>query len=125
MRGIIKVFSVLFFSLGMFLTAKAQDDNVKAPAEDAIVCTQVAENVFDCYVQPGGEFEEYEGEEGTREEDLNQEEMDRENQDQTIEPEENEDPEEMESEDEFWSEPETPADPSDPYYQEMNLPIRI
>jgi hypothetical protein len=83
MRSLIKGITVLLFSMGFLLTANAQDDSVNVPSEDAIVCIQVGENVFDCFLQPGSELEEP-GSEGLGE-----------------------------------------PNPSDPYYQEMNLPILI
>lgn len=106
MKSVMRLFSVLFLSMGLFLSAKAQDDtSMNAPAEDEIVCTQVAENVFDCYVMPGGEADQYEGEQG-------------------VEPEQ--DPARREDEDEPIQAPEERApSQSDPYFQEMNLPINI
>lgn len=51
MRKVVKLVFGLVFSLGIFATAKAQDSSANMPSEDdAIVCVQVSEDMFDCYV---------------------------------------------------------------------------
>jgi Skp family chaperone for outer membrane proteins len=73
MKNLVKLVFGLFFTLGIYVSANAQADST-APADDAIVCKQVAEDVFDCYVQEDLETEEdmktNEESEG-RDEDLN------------------------------------------------------
>lgn len=52
MKNVVKWICGMFLSTGLYITANAQTtDSMSAPAEDAIVCRQVAENVFDCYVE--------------------------------------------------------------------------
>jgi hypothetical protein len=54
MKNVVKWVFGLFLSAGLSVAANAQTkDSATAPAEDAIVCRQVAENVFDCYVEEG------------------------------------------------------------------------
>jgi len=118
MKSLMRIFSVLFFSAGLFLTAKAQDTSMNAPAEDAIVCTQIAENVFDCYVQPGGEFEEQHGTEDNK--DLREEDLKR-NEDMESAPDDSSGPSVKPEENDYETEP----NPADPYYQEINTPITI
>lgn len=51
MRKVVKLVFGLVFSLGLALTAKSQDSSANMPSEDdAIVCVQVSEDMFDCYV---------------------------------------------------------------------------
>lgn len=57
MKNLVRWVFGLFFTLGLYVTSNAQTDSV-APADDAIICKQVAEDVFDCYVQEDLESEE-------------------------------------------------------------------
>src|SRR5688572_30254079 len=58
MKNILKLLLGLTFCMGMYFTSNAQSKTDTLPAEDQIVCRQISENVFDCYVE--GDFEDLE-----------------------------------------------------------------
>ena len=51
MENIMKYIMACLFSLAFLITANAQDENITSPGPEDIICVQVAENVFDCYLK--------------------------------------------------------------------------
>ena len=51
MKNIMKYIGACLLSLTFFMTAKAQDTTKQSSKPDDIVCVQISENVFDCYMK--------------------------------------------------------------------------